>query len=1047
MWIVGIRTEVIRIDYSNKKWTSYNSLNFHCEDKTNNLWFLSVDGKVVVKKENNWFSFSSEDGLPDAPVKIYCTKKGQLFVAGSYKEQASFSILKNMKWERQLFPELSWGIDYRAIYEDVDENLWIGASVNYDQGKGQKSGLIKLQNPGTSQQKMTHYRGVEDIRQQNVYGIAQTKDGTIWLSGSRLNQFSNGQWIRFTEIEELTQFSNCMGNTPAGDLWIGSRTSGVFWYNNENWVNFNLENGLKSNTIISIFPVNEKDIWIATNRDISRYDGRSWTTDILPENFTLSREGGDIQIQPDGTLWINRSSRDWKRRALNNNIVEKEDIDYFETFSYKADTLKPDTKISMYSEEVPSTGNTIIEWTGSDVWQSGRKLKLQYSYRLNDGEWSEYNYKTNVTFFNLKNGNYKFEVKARDMDFNVDPTPDVINFEVLPPVWKQTWFIILIFIFLSVIIAYQISANKRKIFLERLNKKLEKHSDEIERNNLLLEEQKEQILQQNILEKERNLGKIKFFTNISHEFRTPLTIVAGIIDTLTEKTLKEEPSFFNSQLSTIKRNANQLLRLINQLMDFRKLENDSMALKVTQSDLVSFIKEICNSFNEFAQRHQIEFIFKCDNNNLFGWFDHSKMERILYNLISNAIKFTSKGGSITVNIKPVEIVNAKSVEIIIEDTGIGIADEEIERIFEPFYQGKNILESNYEGTGIGLSIVNNLVKLHHGNLKVESTINKESQIRDGFSTRFTISIPIEKSSYNENEITQTTEGHDSIEDSIYFEDDTHNEIIDEDLKNLELPNNRKLPLVVVVEDNDDLRQFIVNSLSINFKVIDANNGYDGFELAVTSMPDIIISDILMPQMSGTELCRKLKNDIRTSHIPVILLTARTSDENKIEGFNTGADDYITKPFNMSLLIARINNILSIRLSLRRKFNSEEYTQSDEVHVSSMDEQFLQKVKAVIEGNFANHLFGVEELSNEVGISRRHLLYKLQSLINMTPTDYIKVFRLKKAAQLLISKKAPISEIVDETGFNDISYFGKCFTKYYGMNPSTYIKTFYKKEDI
>ncbi|MFO7657690.1 MAG: ATP-binding protein [Bacteroidales bacterium] len=1044
LWIIGIQNDVIRVDYFNKKWASFNSLNFQCEDMSDNLWFLSVDGKVVVKKENNWFYYSTNDGLPDAPVKIFCSKNGLICCAGSYNKEASVSYFNGRDWARHVFPMLSWGIDYRAVFEDNDGNLWIGASANIDRGKGQEGGVLKIENPGTSIQKISHYKPDDKILRQ-AYGFAQTKDGTIWIAGSCTNYFSNGKWNEFTDIKKLNQYSNCIGNTPDGVLWIGSRMSGIFCYDNKTWKNFDVENGLKSNTIISILPISKNNIWIATNRDFCRFDGKNWTTEILPEYLILSREGGDIQIQKDGTLWINRSSRDWKRRALNNNTVEKEDIEYFSTFSYKEDTLKPDTKILSYSKEVPSSGNTLIEWTGIDTWNTTPALKLQYSYRLNGGNWAEYSYKSNVTFLKLKDGKYKFEVKARDMDFNTDPSPAFIEFRVRPPVWKQAWFIILILLFLIIIIAYQYSVIKQKKYLQRFNVQLENHSDEIERKNVLLKEQQDQILHQIILEKERHQSKIRFFTNISHEFRTPLTLIAGVIENFTGNTFKTNPAVFQNHLTAIKRNTNRLLSLINQLMDFRKMENDSIALKVSESDIVRFMNDICYSFKEFAKRHHIKLKFHSHFESLEGWFDPDKLEKISYNLISNAIKFTNEGGSIFIKLNTVN--NNEYVELIIEDTGIGIVENEIKKIFEPFYQVADNVSVKYDGTGIGLYLVNSLVDLHHGKMQVESTTDKKLQAKQGFSTRFTITLPFNKSRYEEKEIGQSGQPIYAYKDSIY--DDSNPELNDVigPIEDIELPNKRTVPLILVIEDNEDLRRFMVNSLDQYYKVINSGNGDKAFDLIIKHIPDLIISDIMMPGMSGTDLCYKIKNDIRISHIPVLLLTARITDENKMEGFQIGADDYITKPFNMSLLVARIKNILAIRLSLRRKFNNEKFSQPDEVHISSMDKQFLQKVKTIVEKNYTNHLFSVELLSDEVGISRRHLLYKLQNLIDMTPTDYIKVFRLNMAARLLAAKKASISEIVDEVGFSDISYFSKCFAHHFGMTPTAYIKTYYKGEDI
>ncbi|MFO7658628.1 MAG: response regulator [Bacteroidales bacterium] len=1041
LWIGGIQGELVRIDYSDKKWGSLKGLNFHCEDAQNNLWFISADGKVVVKKQNTWYSYDTSDGLPDSPVKIINTRSGLTVVAGSFETQACVSFFNGNKWDRQIFPELSWGVDYRVVFEDKDENLWLGCSVNIHEEAGQKGGVIKILNPGTIDQINTHYLPEDGTHMYCSYGIAQSEDGEIWLGGEHLSRFQNDKWSVYNEIDEFNYYINCVTGLPHGDVWVGSRSYGIFTCINKTWAHYDVTSGLKSNTIISILPVSANDVWVATENDICRFDGSSWTTGVFDHRLNLSREGGDIQSQKNGTVWINHSTRSWKRRALYGNNFEKDDLDNYVTVFYKADTSKPNTHIITYSDEVSSKGITFIEWNGYDKWKDTPPSKLQYSYRLNDEKWSDFKYKNNITLFNLKNGKYVFQVRARDLDFNIETNPATVSFRVLPPVYKQTWFVVLILLFICVIALYQIKAIKREKKLEKLNIDLVKHGKEIELKNYILEEQKEQILQQNLEEKDAAQSKIRFFTNISHEFRTPLTAIIGIIDNLSDNYF-DNPVRFSQQLAIIKKNCRQLHQLINQVMDFRKFDKELHKLNVSEIDIVNFVTDICFTFKEFAKKYNITLTFISAYENLKGWFDIEKVERIMNNLISNAIKFTNDGGKITVKLDKKVIDGVQFVEIEVEDNGKGIPYNEIKQILDPYYLGNSSSEENLYGSGIGLSVVHDSIKIHHCDIRVSSTINQLLQSQQGYSTRFTLVLPLEISTYNESEINVNQAFSNSESDILVgLLHDNINEV------KPELLDRRSLPHILIIEDNLDLRWYMVDSLKKHFHMLEAKNGKEGIKLALSAFPDLIISDIMMPEMSGIELCHIIKNDLRTSHIPVILLSALNSNESKIEGFQIGADDYITKPFSLSLLIARINNILAIHEKLKKKFKNEEPLNPEEVKFLSMDAVFMNKVKTIVEKNYRNAEFSVKILSDQFGISSRHLLSKLKTLINQSPAEYIKVYRLKKAAQLLAANKASISEIAYETGFNDLSYFGKCFTKYYGMSPSDYLKTYHKQTEI
>jgi len=1039
LWVAGIKGEVVRIDENSGRWNSFKSLNFHCEDNNGNLWFIDAAGNVVVKKESKWYAYDTDDGLPDAPVKVFCTKAGLICAAGSFKSQACIAFFDGKKWKRQLFPELSWGIDYRAVFEDTDNNLWIGCCVNYFEEKGHKGGVIKITNPGKSNQKTRHFLPEKSLGITASYGIAQTADGAIWFAGSYLVKFKDNKWTQYKKQHPLNQYINTMGNTPDGALWIGSRRFGVFKLKDDEWTAYSADNGMKDNNIVSILPIDENNIWIATNNGFGRFDGTCWTSELFHNNLTLSQEEGELKNQAYGTIWINRVSRAWTRRAICDSHIDKEDVAYYSTLSYRGNKFAPDTKITVYSEKVPSSGNTFIEWEGVDAWSETPSSKLRYSYRLNNGEWSNFSKKTNITLLNIKNGDYVFEVRARDIDFNIDPSPARVSFEVLPPVWKQAWLLSLILIFLLTIFIFLYTTWTNKKKLEKLNSKLTRRGEEIERQNAVLQQQKEQILQQTINEQERNQSKIRFFTNISHEFRTPLTLITGIIDNLNEKKITKKAGYLTEQLTVVKKNASQLLHLINQLMDFRKLENKSMELSVSECDVVAFVCEVCNTFRAFAKKYHIK--LKCipDFEQLNAWLDVDKFEKVLFNLISNAIKNTPEHGRVFIKIKKAEVDDLTYLKVVVEDTGCGIPNNKLDEIFEPFHQIDSPKQKRYEGTGIGLSIVYNYIRLHHGKISVISSTNPGIKAQRGYSTQFIIHLPLEKKSYRPSEIRDTTKEPGHIDSRVYIDKNT-DETLNTSYRK-KLPQKRTVAHVLIVEDNTDLRHFMADILSIHFKVIEAQNGAEGFDLAVSAMPDIIVSDVMMPEMSGSEMCKKIKTDLRTSHIPVILLTALTTDENKIDGFQTGADDYITKPFNVNVLLARINNILENRTELKRKFKNTEITHPDEEQVTSTDNVFLKKLKSVLEENYNNSQFNVEELSREIGLSSRHLLHKIKTLVGMSPVEYIRVFRLQKAAQLLLGKKGSISEIAYETGFSDPGYFGKCFARHYGMSASDYVKAY------
>jgi CheY-like chemotaxis protein/AraC-like DNA-binding protein len=467
-------------------------------------------------------------------------------------------------------------------------------------------------------------------------------------------------------------------------------------------------------------------------------------------------------------------------------------------------------------------------------------------------------------------------------------------------------------------------------------------------------------------------------------------------------------------------------------MDFRKLEANSMELHISKGNIVKFIESIYGNFNSLANNYNISLDFYSNFPGNDSWFDADKIEKIVYNLVSNAVKFTPEFGKVKLSlIKEDDDQNHGKIFIIVEDTGIGIPDEEKEKIFEPFFQGRTVPLRKHEGTGIGLSLVKNLVELHHGKLHVKSAFKKQKSGKHDFTTSFSVEIPLNEENYVPSEIELREIDLPDIEIDEIFESEQI-----ESSDNNERPSG--LPLVLLVEDNEDLSQLVKDSFKGIYHVEWAKNGEEGYNKTIEILPNIIISDIMMPVLNGIEMCKKIKNNSSISHIPIILLTAKNTDDSQIEGYKAGADDYISKPFSIPILIARVKNLIESRDILRKKFRNELEINTIGKIVPIKEKDFMQKVLDIIEQNISNSDFDVESLSREVGVSSRHLLNKIQSLTDYTPVEFIRTIRLKKAEQLLLNTKLTISEVAYDVGFADPNYFGKCFQKHFGKSPKEFL---------
>jgi ABC-type sugar transport system substrate-binding protein/DNA-binding response OmpR family regulator/nitrogen-specific signal transduction histidine kinase len=552
----------------------------------------------------------------------------------------------------------------------------------------------------------------------------------------------------------------------------------------------------------------------------------------------------------------------------------------------------------------------------------------------------------------------------------------------------------------------------------RLNLELKRRNDEINQQNDLLEQQRDQLILLSKQLEEATHAKLVFFTNISHEFKTPLTLISCPVSSLlSEKSLSVE---HRRLLTLIRKNVEILLKLIDQIIDFRKYENGKLKLQLNENNLYRQMEEWNESFMELAKEKRLHFEFNAVSDKFSMVYDLAKMERIYLNLLSNAYKFTPEKGFISVTLDKITLATGNFAVIRISNSGKGIAKQDIQKIFERFYQ----VNSHVAGSGIGLALVKSLVELHQGDIRVES---------DDYSgmTTFTVTIPFTQDAVTMQENTlvpHAAERRFGEMKEIWNKDN----IFDN-----ETGTNKES--ILVIDDNPDIRSYIKTVLQNNYTIIEAGDGADGFQKAVKYVPDIIVSDVMMPPPDGLELCRQLKQEISTSHIPVILLTACSLDEQRIIGFESGADDYVSKPFNLSLFEVRIRNLIENRKHLKELFQQNLFLGDNREILNDVEKRFMEKFKRLIEKDLSNTNLNVEDLAAETGLSRTQLYRKVKQLSGYSPNELLKIIRLKRALVLLSSSELNISEIAYDTGFTSPSYFAKCFKEYYNESPTDYLK--------
>ena len=607
-----------------------------------------------------------------------------------------------------------------------------------------------------------------------------------------------------------------------------------------------------------------------------------------------------------------------------------------------------------------------------------------------------------VTYTNLAPGTYILKVKATNSDGYAGTEEASLKIVILPPFWMTPWAYIVYALLIVGVVSFSLYAVQRR-----------------ERNKFRIRQIEEDAKKR----EELSQMKFRFFTNVSHELRTPLTLIISPMESMMKEITDEK---LHGKLQLMYRNAQRLLNLVNQLLDFRKNEMAGLHLTLSEGDIVAYVRSICASFLMLSEKKHVHLTFFSAMESLNMSFDEDKIGKVVMNLLSNAFKFTPDGGRVDVALEMSKEMSGRLL-IKVSDTGVGIRDEDKERIFERFYQvEQEEPEHQSTGSGIGLSLVRDFVTLHEGTVRVVDNV--------GSGSVFLVELPVKHvrvSPPKPAPLTEEVEEHEELLPGM--EEEALSVDLPDDMEDNE--DEKEKPLALIVDDNEDLVAFMKDSLSLYFRIQSASNGREAWQKIPELMPDIIVSDVMMPEMDGNELCRWVKTDKRTSDIPMILLTARQAVEDKVEGLTIGADDYVTKPFNVEILILRMRKLID--LSKKRKAKSLIDPEPSEIAITSLDEKLVENAIKYVEANIGRCDLSVEELSRGLGMSRVHLYKKLLQITGKTPIEFIRVIRLKRAAQMLRESQQNVSEIAYQLGFNNPKYFSKYFKDEFGVLPSVY----------
>ena len=887
--------------------------------------------------------------------------------------------------------------------------------------------IIKLKNGEILSSSCYHGINKIDFNPQN---------GTISVIPVVSNKFLTENGIIDVERHKLYE-------DRKGFLWIANY-SGLHRINLKDLEvkNYKLFENIEFPQACSIIEDEHSNLWIGTHKGLCRFNTETESIKIFDKNngLPVSIHGFNTAFkEEDGVLYFggNGGFYSFHPDSLKtNDSIPHVVITDFRLFnkSMKADT----TKGSVLKKNISYTRLIELRHNQNDLsfqfaaLDYNQPSKNQYVYKLEgyQKDWIGTDATNRIaTYTNLDPGTYTFRVKGSNNDGVWNEKGASLLIIIRKPWWGTilAWFIyVVVFAGAAGGLIYRRlwKLKKEKLVLEN---QVNERTQQIEEQKGRILLQRDKLEEQNQRITELDELKSRFFTNISHEFRTPLSLIQSPVEELLDDPRRNDKE--RRKLNLVQRNTQRLLNLVNQLLDISKIDGSKMKLDLVEADVMKYLGAVAGSFSSLAETKSIHYHLQFQKEELKTWIDPDKLDKIVINLLSNAFKFTPEGGEVTIKASYKISVDPKISQILefsVTDTGRGIPVASMEKVFDRFYQVESSLKKEVGGTGIGLSLARDMARLMHGDITIKSESCQGST--------FNVQIPLGKNHLNESEFTLLKD----LPESFSLVPELYQKM-DEERPEQNVKSADKNSVLLIVEDNRDIRMHLADNFSMEFKIYEAIDGVSGLKRAKELIPDLIITDLMMPRMDGIELCHKLKNEERTSHIPIIMLTAKVTTENKISGLLTGADDYISKPFNMVELKARVNNLIEQRKKLRARFSREITLEPMDISITPIDEKFLKRAIEIVETHINEEKFDLSEFRNEMNMSRSTLFRKLQALTGQSPTEFIRTIRLKRAASLLKQNFGNVTQVSLEVGFNNLSYFNRTFKKLFGVSPVEYTK--------